>query len=99
MLMDVFERARRRTAGATWIRAAGRHQPARFPRSSERNGELRCGRPLYSKYVMLQPRARELNAEPCSEEKKETNPAHQHRRRLTDSDRFSPTKSKKDASL
>lgn len=35
-------------------------QPARFPRSSKRNGELRYGRPLYSKYVMLQPRASEL---------------------------------------
>lgn len=27
MLMDVFEGARRRTAGAAWIPAAGRHDP------------------------------------------------------------------------
>lgn len=33
-----------------------------FRRLSKRNGELRYRRPLYSKYVMLQPRASKLNA-------------------------------------
>lgn len=36
-------------------------QPVCFRRLSKRNGELRYRRPLYSKYVMLQPRARKRN--------------------------------------
>lgn len=63
MLMDVFEKkpdARQLVPRGSEHQGA-RTQPVCFCRLSKRNGELRYRRPLYSKYVMLQPRASEPN--------------------------------------
>lgn len=86
MLMDIFlKKKKKNPTRDSWCRVdLSSRVPKRNPFASvgspKKNGELRYRRSLYSKHVMLQPRASELNVTTERGEKNVTNPAHQHLR-------------------